>query len=59
MMMIYEQKNIVDSGLGLKALSRDSLRVVGIRRVLGRLVLFCKSSQKVINLVAQSIVRLC
>jgi len=44
--------------LGVEMLGRGSLRVEITRKVLERLFFFHKSNQKVVNLVAQSIIRL-
>jgi len=54
----YGQEKIAGLELRLEILDIDSLRVVGTGRVLERLVLFHKSDWKVIDLIAQSIIRL-
>jgi len=60
MMVICKQKVVVGLGLEAGILGRSSLRIIVTRKVLGRLFLFHKFNQKVIeDLVVQSIVKLC
>ena len=52
MIVICGYDKAVVSELGLEMLGSGFLEVTSIRRVLGKLVLFCQSNQKVINSVA-------
>ena len=59
MIAIYGQEKVVNLELKLEILGRNFLKVTDTRRILERLVFSYESNQKVIDIIAQLIVRLC